>query len=408
MNTSTNEHRSPSIVGRLVAFAELLRREQFGTTPSETLDAAQVVMSIDISNVDDFHRALKAALVKRSENYDKFDEIFRAFWLTKLPTSTKENPLGRISIPGRNIERSLQIPDLPSNQQGRGRITAGSMFNSAASNPNDADKMLGIYSPLEATSRKSFNDLNIASDRALLKRGVRSFAKVTATRPGRRNVPLHGGEELDFRKTFRNSLKTSGHLTEIERSQRKISRSSPVILCDISGSMDSYSSRVLKLVYHFSNTVRGSEIFGFSTRIVSMNRYLRGKSLEEASRLVSEKIDVWSSGTRIGAALGDLLFNHSGILRSSTVFIVISDGWELGDLEILRSRLNEIHRRVARIVWLNPQADSPDYVPLAEGMKSSLPYIDVFCGLDIFSDRTKFRHVFGPSVILAREIRTIR
>jgi uncharacterized protein len=379
---------------RLVRFCEILREEQFGTTPAETLDAACVVMMIDISRIEDFRRALKSALVKRSEDYERFDRLFTIFWLP-AGKNRQENPLGRVSIPGRKIERTLRIPDSQINQTGKGRITAGAMFASTTPDSQDAEKLLGIYSPLETTSRKSFGDLYLAEDRALLKRGLRSLAKATATRPGRRFRISQDGNEFDFRRTLRANLKTGGHTVDFELRSKKLTKSRLVIFCDISGSMDSYSDRVLKLIYHLSNTIKGSQIFGFSTRVESLNTYLQGKSLREASQLVSKKIDFWSSGTRIGSALGDLLSNHSGVLRSSTVFIVISDGWELGDIPILRSRLNEIRRRVAAIIWLNPQADSPDYVPLAEGMKSSLPYVDVFAGLDIFSNRTKFRRAFG-------------
>ncbi len=382
-----------SFVNRLVTFSELLRVEQFGVTPAETLDAAAATLEIGLSDLESFRLALKACLVKRSEDYDRFELLFSRFWLTR-PVKPKENPLGRISIP-KQIERSLRIPPNSSNQTGRGRITGGSMISSIGPNVEDADKLLGIYSPLETTSRRSFEELNFARDRALLKRGLRNFARATATRPGRRFRESGKGERVDFRKLFRKNLKTGGHATELDLRSRKLTKSRLVVLCDISGSMDSYSTRVLKLLFHLANTIRGSQVFGFSTRVVPLNQYLRGRSWKEASRLVSERVDVWSSGTRIGGALGDLLYNHSGVLRSSTVFIMISDGWELGDLATLRTRLNEIRRRVGEIVWINPQADSPDYVPLAEGMKNSMQYIDIFAGLEIFSNRAKFRRTFG-------------
>lgn len=387
---------SASFLERLIVFSELLREEQFGVTPAETLDSAQATMVTDISNLEDFRTALKSTLVKRSDDYGRFDQLFKKFWLTNL-SNLKQNPLGRISIPRQQkVERALHIPEAPSNKTSTGRITAGSMFTSPAPNlVEGADKTLGIYSPLETTSRKSFEDLNLARDRALLKRGLRGFARATATRPGRRYERSQNGQ-LNFRGMLRKNLRTGGHSAEIELRKRKLSKSRLVVLCDISGSMDSYSGRVLKLIYHLNNTIRGSQVFGFSTRIIPLSRYLQGKSLREATRMISDHVDIWSSGTRIGSALNDLLANHSGILRSTTVFIVISDGWELGDIGVLRSKLGEIRRRVNRIIWLNPQADSSDYKPLAEGMKSSLPYIDLFAGLDIFSDRAKFRRAFRP------------
>ena len=388
---------SSQFIERLVEFSELLRANEFGVTPAETVDAARALMLIDVLNFAEFRSALKSALIKRSEDYEKFDQLFDGFWLTKFP-NRRENPLGRVTVPSApKIERTLGASDIKSNRIGRGRIIAGSMLTSEAPDTGEFEKKLRIYSPLETTSRKTFQDLGIARDRALLKRAMRSFARATATRRGRRFLSSTTGARVDFRSTIRKNLRTGGHAFQIQLREKKISKSRLVLLCDISGSMDSYSSRVLKLIYHLSNTVSGAKIFGFSTRVVSLDHYLKGETLKAASLKISEHVEVWSSGTRIGSALGDLLTKHSGVLRSTTVFVIISDGWELGDLAILRSRLADVRRRVRGIVWLNPQADSADFVPLAEGMKNSLPYIDIFAGLDIFTNRTKFKRAFNSN-----------
>jgi len=384
--------REEPFLNRLVRFSQLLRMESFEVTPSETLDMAEAIPVTDLSKLEDFRTVLRTALVKRSEDYDRFETLFKMFWLG--PRVGRSNPLGRVSLPREKIDRSLKSPN--SNQIGRGRVTAGSMFQSAAPGADLDNRILGVYSPLETQSRKSFAELNEVKDRLRLKRGLRSFARVTATLPGRR-YGMYGGKQLDFRRTLRTSLKTGGREVEIELRSKKISKSRIVVLCDISGSMDIYSNSILKIVYHLSNTIRGSTIFGFSTKLVPLNRYLQGKSLRESSDLISRNVDSWSSGTRIGSAFKELLSTYSGVLRSSTVFVVISDGWELGDLETFRTGLRGIGRQVKKVVWLNPQADSPDYRPLAEGMKIALPLVDVFAGLDIFYSRNKFRSVFGPT-----------
>jgi len=389
---SSNVKQEESFLSRLVRFSQLLRTESFGVTPSETLDMTDAIPLTDLSNLEDFRTALRTTLVKRSEDYERFETLFRTFWLG--PTVARTNPLGRISLPREKIERSVRSPN--SNRIGRGRVTAGSMFQSAAPGADLDNKILAVYSPLETQSRKSFAELNEVKDRLRLKRGLRSFARVTATLPGRR-YGMYGGRELDFRRTLRTSLKTGGREVEIELRSKKISKSRIVVLCDISGSMDIYSNRILKIVYHMSNTIHGSTIFGFSTKVVPLNRYLQGRSLRESSDLISRNVDSWSSGTRIGSAFMELLSKYSGVLRSSTVFVVISDGWELGDLDTFKRGLRGIGRQVKKVVWLNPQADSPDYRPLAEGMKIALPLVDVFAGLDLFYDRKKFRSVFGAT-----------
>ncbi len=128
---------------RLVRFCEILREEQFGTTPTETLDAACALIAIDISRIEDFRRALKSALVKRSEDYERFDRLFTIFWLP-AGKNRQENPLGRVSIPGRKIERTLRIPDSQINQTGKGRITAGAMSTSTTPDSQDAEKLWNL------------------------------------------------------------------------------------------------------------------------------------------------------------------------------------------------------------------------------------------------------------------------
>ena len=58
--------------------------------------------------------------------------------------------------------------------------------------------------------------------------------------------------------------------------------------------------------------------------------------------------------------------------------IVLSDGWDTGDPELLGSALREMGRRAGRIIWLNPLLGSPSYQPLTRGMQAALPHVDVF------------------------------
>jgi uncharacterized protein len=388
-------------LSRLLVFVDLLRASEIIVSISETIDAAEALQFLDLGNLEQFRNGLRITLVKRHQDYDKFDQLFRSFW---RPASDGRS-LGRISLPAarKKVEASRDKSLGASSEGDTGKIPTDSLLSSAALPPSGKEKILGIYSPLETISRKSFEDLSVVMDRALLKRGMRSFARATATRPGRRFSSANGNH-VDFRGTLRRSLETGGGTIALYRRKSKLTKSRLVILCDISGSMDPYSGRILKLIYHLCNTVRGTKIFGFSTRVVPLNNLLEGRSLKEASRLVSEHVQIWSSGTRIGSALRDLISNYSGNLTSSTtIFVIISDGWELGNIRNLQLNMAELRRRVRGIVWLNPQADNIDYAPMAEGMKNALPYVDIFAGLDIFSDRTKFLRAFKDAhMILSR------
>jgi hypothetical protein len=85
-----------------------------------------------------------------------------------------------------------------------------------------------------------------------------------------------------------------------------------------------------------------------------------------------------SGGTKIGASLQQLLERFGPLIDSKTIVIINSDGWDTGDLDILRSAMRSLHERSKRVIWLNPIAASPGYEPTASGMKTAMPYIDIF------------------------------
>lgn len=386
------------LLRKLVQFSQLLRENRLEVTPAETLDAARSLLLLDMSDKGPFYHATRAALVKRSEDYAAFELLFERFWMGK---SRAGSPAGRITPTAEEARPSIKrvnLDQVGSQLRVKAQQTAISDVNSLfrAEERNTTKQLLVVYSPTETFAKKSFRNLN-AEGSPLLKRMLKKFARRVATRPGRRLVSSEAGE-IDLRKTFRSSLGAGGQLIGLQRRRRKISKSNIVLLCDISGSMDSFSNQLLKLLYHACNTTRRTEVFAFSTRLVRLNRYMEGRSFWNASKAISENVSVWSSGTRIGSALGTLLTQYPGSLRSYTVFVIISDGWELDDLDILEANLRRIRRRVNRIIWLNPLADSLNYSPLSAGMKTALPYVDIFAGLKIFTDQREFERVLGKSI----------
>jgi uncharacterized protein with von Willebrand factor type A (vWA) domain len=386
------------LLRKLVQFSQFLRENRLEVTLAETLDAARSLLIIDMSDKGPFYHATRATLVKRSEDYAAFELLFERFWMGKTRAGS---PAGRITPTAEEAKPSIKrvnLDQVGSQLRFKAQQPAIPGVNSPfrAEEENTTEQLLVVYSPTETIAKKRFRNLS-AEGSPLLKRMLKKFARRGATLPGRRLVSSEAGE-IDFRKTFRTSLGSGGQLIGLQRRRRKISKSNMVLFCDISGSMDSFSNQLLRLLYHACNTTRRTEVFAFSTRLVRLNRYLEGRSFRNASKAISENVSVWSSGTRIGSALGTLLAQYPGSLRSYTVFVIISDGWELDDLDILEANLRRVRRRVNRIIWLNPLADSLSYRPLSAGMKTALPYVDILAGLKIFTDQREFERVLGKSI----------
>jgi hypothetical protein len=58
--------------------------------------------------------------------------------------------------------------------------------------------------------------------------------------------------------------------------------------------------------------------------------------------------------------------------------VILSDGWDRGDPEVLAAEMARLHRVAHRLVWVNPLKASPGYAPLARGMAAALPHVDDF------------------------------
>jgi uncharacterized protein with von Willebrand factor type A (vWA) domain len=98
---------------------------------------------------------------------------------------------------------------------------------------------------------------------------------------------------------------------------------------------------------------------------------------------MSDLVLDWSGGTRIGASLKT--FNYvwaRRVLGRGAVAIIISDGWDRGEMELLEREIGRLRRSVSRLVWLNPLMGVPDYQPLVGGIQTALPYIDDFLPLN--------------------------
>ena len=95
-------------------------------------------------------------------------------------------------------------------------------------------------------------------------------------------------------------------------------------------------------------------------------------------RLTNSLTD-WGSGTRIGAALKAFNFEWGRrVLTKSPIVMIVSDGWDRGDVALLAREMGRLRRSCYRLIWLNPLLGSPGYRPLTKGICAALPHVDHF------------------------------
>jgi uncharacterized protein with von Willebrand factor type A (vWA) domain len=169
-----------------------------------------------------------------------------------------------------------------------------------------------------------------------------------------------------------------------------------VLLCDVSGSMEVYSRILLQFAHALTRRHRRVEAFLFSTRLTRITRQLRALRIDDAARSVSRAVPDWSGGTRIGASLQEFhrRWGRRALARSPVVLLV-SDGWDRGEPEVLAEAVSRLRRSCHRLIWLNPLIGTQDYQPLTRGLMAALPHVDDFLPVRSLRDIAQLAETLG-------------
>lgn len=214
---------------------------------------------------------------------------------------------------------------------------------------------------------------------AALRQLAAEIRRSAPERRSRRLRPAPRGDRLDVRRTLRSSLSTDGEPLRLSYAAPTPRPRRLLFLCDVSGSMERYSRVLLASLKAAVGAARKAEAFVFATRLTRLTRSLDGRDLERALDRARGTVPDWSGGTRIGGALAE--FNRSygrrGYARGAIV-LVVSDGWDRGDPELLAGEMRRLQLQARRLVWINPRPLAVDQQPLAVGMHAAMPFVDEF------------------------------
>jgi uncharacterized protein len=229
----------------------------------------------------------------------------------------------------------------------------------------------------ELLRERDFADCTVEELMAL-RRLVADLDVVAPLRPSRRRRRHHAGDRLDRRATLRLARRSGGDPVELVRRTPSERRRRVVLIADVSGSMESYSRAYLYLLHGAVRALR-AETFVFATRLTRLTPTLRTRDPELALRAAVGDVRDWSGGTRIGEALREFNdgWGRRGLARGAVV-VIVSDGWESGDADLLGEQMARLARLAHRIVWVNPRSKSDRYRPLTGGMAAALPHVDTF------------------------------
>lgn len=356
-----------SLATAVVRFAGLLRQNGLPIPLVRVTEAVRALDYIDLADRGEVRLALRALFVGRPEDMATFDRCFEAFW--QAGGDVGGGIPGLIGVPSAEGEATLsgrgqQRETLALEAWGEDEAAAGT-------------EPLGVpsMSDREALVAQDFSTFSPDQLDEVLKLTIQ-IARRLARRLSRRRRPVARRGRLDLRRTMRAGL-ARGELIELKYRQRKRRKVRLVLLCDVSGSMDLYSRFLLQFLFALQHVFARVETFTFSTRLTRVTEHLRSRSYRQVLRRLTEVRD-WSGGTRIGESLVDFNREWSHLVDRRTIVIILSDGWDTGEPEVLTAELLRIKRRAARLVWLNPLLGNPSYEPLTRGMAAALPLLDEF------------------------------
>lgn len=355
-------------LSNLLLFARLLREIGFIISPEQVSDLARVLKTIGVTRRDDAYHAARAIFVTKHSELATFERAFDLFFAMqgKPPHSVidpTQAPVKRALRP-KTIQQLAE--EAKQNAPERGKQNA----------PESEE--VPFFSAAEIFKTKRFDQFSDEELRTA-RRLMEQMQWRVGLRKTRRYKRIARGARLDLSRALRRNLKHGAELYDLPARERKFKPRPLIILADISGSMERYARMVLHLVHALSASDVASQVetFVFGTRLTRITNDLKRKSVDAALARIAGRAHDIGGGTRIGDTLKTFNYQWARrVLRNGAVVLMISDGWDCGDLELLQKEIARLQKSCSRLIWLNPLLGNAAFRADAQGLQIALPYVD--------------------------------
>jgi len=366
-----------AIAIRMAGFIGHLRLNGFPLGPRETEGALDILAECPALDPDLSRLRLKTALCGRHEDWERFDGLFEAFWFArgKERVHQQKTRSGRMDSTARpKIWDSVLPPDGSTKPDAADAHTGGD-------GETEIDATTGrlMGSRLAALAGTDLRHIVDATELAEAEALALRLAEAIRFNRSRRRIAASNGDRLDMRRVIRRSLSKGGEPIDLVMRRRPIRPVRLVLLLDVSGSMKQYSRFFLQFAKGLVGKWLEAEAFVFHTRLLKVSDAMRESDPFRAMTRLSLMAEGFGGGTRIGASLKTFNDNHAAqTLNSRSVVIILSDGYDTDEPELLVGELKRLRKRARRIVWLNPLMGWRDYEPAARAMAAAIPLVDCF------------------------------
>jgi uncharacterized protein with von Willebrand factor type A (vWA) domain len=350
---------------RLAALARAMRAQGARVGVGELLAAHRALAALPAAEREDARLALRAVLCSGRDDLARFELAFLSVFGAEADANGALEQLGelaRAALP--HVAVPVPAPPAPA--------------GAAPADGGAPEPVPAAWSAVELLAEKDFADYT--PEEAALAREL--IARLARRTPMRRSRRLHAarrrarGAQLDLRGTVRGSLACGG-LPIRRRWREPVLRPRPLtLICDVSGSMSPYARMLLQYVHACVVARRRVEAFAFGTRLTRITQELAGRDHDRGLERAAAAVVDFAGGTRIGASLAELNRVHGRRLGRGAIVVILSDGWDRGDPELLGAEMARLRRSAHRLVWCNPLAAHPEFEPLTRGMRAAIPHTD--------------------------------
>lgn len=359
------------LADNILLFCRTLRHAGLPIGPGRVIEAGSAVLQSGIARRDDFYYALRAVLVSSPAQFRLFDQAFHVYF---------RNP--------RLLERmiGLLLPMIErESEDGNTEPAVRRLMESLAGNEtsDDNDTIIEIdrsasYSRRELLRHKDFEQMSLQeqSEAKQLLREEIDIIKDVATRRFR---PHPFGHRYDLRRSMQLMLRNNGQLIELAKKKRRLRPPALILICDISGSMSSYSRIFLHFAHALSSHRQTVHSFVFGTRLTNISHRLMDKDVDRALAQVSKEVQDWDGGTRIADCLERFNVDWGRrVLSGHSVVILLSDGLERDSDSDLDFQMQRLNRTCDQLIWMNPMLRYEQFEAKAMGIRTMLPHVDLF------------------------------
>ena len=376
---------------KLSIFSRMLRLEGLTVGVQETADAAQILISLGLTDREQVKAALRTVFAKSREEQASFDRVFDGFFVSEetMRQQAKDQMEREQALEEgrREAEEDLQIrgepmhlredlkevyATMPEEERERLRQLMERYKGNIDRHPDLYGNFIhSVFTRALLEQQMKMEDAGLGVEESdpelgLLYRDIAQFRDVEIPRAitlisaitrqingelsAKRQKKSHSGQ-LDFRRTIRRGLETGGSLNRLSFKRKPKRRKRLVILCDVSGSMMQFSEFALRFIQSMNQTSDSSRVFLFSEDLVEANAF----SLQNMDLFRSYVRDsgLYGRGTDLGTALERLCSMQPSVLGPSATLLILSDTKTI-DLPRAVKWLMEAKRMAGRVVWMNP------------------------------------------------------